>query len=179
MLIIKKVRLFSDEYKKVRKLLKKDFSKKDRFPMFLLYLLSIRKNVEFNAYYDDDQFVGFMYGVQNVEDYFVLYLAIDPKVQSKGYGSSLIEDLKKRYPGYQVILNAEAPNSDDPQSIRRIRFYAQNGINETGYCFVDRNEKYCVLSSKTTFKPEHYTECLKILSYGQYKVDIEKYDLSI
>ena len=175
MLREEKITPFSKSYRKAKKLLRDDFQEHDRFPMLLLVLLSLNKDIEFKAYYDSDCFVGFYYGVICDNCFFVLYLAIDPSVQSKGYGSSIISLIKNKHKGNQIILNAEAPEEeaeDYEQRKRRISFYERNGISETKYYFYDAGEKYIILSSSESFSKEDFFKCLDKLSKGKYKIDI-------
>ena len=72
------------EYKEIKSLMCRAFPKNEQIPMWLLHILAIRKSVEFSAYYDEDLFCGISYTVRNEELVFILYLAVNDKIRSKG-----------------------------------------------------------------------------------------------
>ena len=85
------------EYKEIKSLMCRAFPKNEQIPMWLLHILAIRKSVEFSAYYDEDLFCGISYTVSNEELLFILYLAVNDKIRSKGYGSAILQCIKQRF----------------------------------------------------------------------------------
>ena len=72
---------------------------------------------------------------------YVFFLAIDPAWRSHGYGAAVLDELRKRYAGRQLVLDIEPLDSAAPnyeQRLRRKNFYLRNGFRESG-CFF----KYC------------------------------------
>lgn len=62
------------------------------------------------------------------------FLAIDPSKQDRGYGTAVIEAIKKKFPDRLVFGEVEpydesADNNGD--RIRRMRFYLRNGVRAT------------------------------------------------
>ncbi len=92
---------------RVKGLLERAFPKNEQFPMFLLRLRAWSSYVHFLAYYDGDDFCGFTYTVENEDMVFVLYLAVNDEIRSKGYGTAILTDLKARASGRGVALNIE------------------------------------------------------------------------
>ncbi len=66
---------------------------------------------------------------------FIYYLAIDPGMRCKGYGSEALRLVRELYPGYRFSLNAEAPDetaNNNTQRLERVAFYNKNGFTDSG-----------------------------------------------
>ena len=83
------------EYKDACYLMRTAFPPNEQIPMWLLRVLAFRKNVNFRAFYDDDQFCGVLYTVEDNKYIFVLYLAVNDRIRSKGYGTKILDWLKQ------------------------------------------------------------------------------------
>ncbi len=173
----KKVSHQMAEYSSIRHLMKSAFPQNEQLPMWLLRLLSARKNINFRAFFDEEQFCGILYTAENSKYMFVLYLAVNDKIRSKGYGSQILQWLKQNT-SKTIVLNVEAADSNavnSKQREKRIEFYQKNGIVDTGYSFIDKDEKYSVLSSDAEhFSAEEYYSLLQWFSLGSYEVTISK-----
>lgn len=165
------------EYPDICKLLKTAFPRSEQIPVWILQLLAFRKDVNFRAFYDEDQFCGVLYTAEDDKYIFVLYLAVHAKVQSKGYGSMILRWLQK-HSSKNIVLNVEAENpsaENANQRENRIRFYCRNGITDTGYLFQDAGETYSVLASDcNSFIPQEYERLLKRFSFILYQKSIRK-----
>ena len=157
------------EYKEIKSLMCRAFPKNEQIPMWLLHILAIRKSVEFSAYYDEDLFCGISYAVSNGELVFILYLAVNDKIRSKGYGSAILQCIKQRFSNKAIALNIEPldPKSDNyAQRIKRFEFYLKNG-------FVDTH--YQILATTTQFPIKEYKLAIKQLSFGLYSPQIKEH----
>ena len=176
-LIGKKVNKKLKEYKNIRDLYMFSFSKEERVPYFYLKLFKNKKNIDFVAYYDNDEFIGFTYCVISSTYVFLFFLAIDPLKQSKGYGSKILEIIKDKYKDKYIFLNAQRIDSNvknNDERIRRINFYKRNGFNETGYYLVE-DIQYSILSSDNEkFKIEDYISLMNKFYLNLYKVKVIK-----
>ena len=134
----------------------------------MLQLLALGRNVHFRAFYDEDLFCGLLYTMENEKYVFVLYLAVNDRIRSKGYGSRILQWLQG-HTSKVLVLNVEAlregaPNAE--QRERRIAFYSKNGILNTGCTFEDAGETYAVLSSNPErFRKEEYERLLRQFGY--------------
>ena len=54
-----------NEYKDVCRLMRTAFPQNEQIPMWLLRVLAFRKNVNFRAFYEDDQLCGILYTAEN------------------------------------------------------------------------------------------------------------------
>ena len=159
------------EYPDIRRLMQTAFPQNEQIPFFLLQLLALRGNTSFRAFYDEQQFCGILYTYENDQYVFVLYLAVNDRIRSKGYGTQILQWLK-RNTSKVIVLNVESVNpaaENNRQREKRTEFYRRNGITDTEYRFTDDGERYSVLSSDSAkFKIEEYRALLKKFSFGSY-----------
>ena len=79
------------EYRKIYNLLKSAFPKNEQTPLFLLLLGAILKNMRFTVFYNADEFAGFLYSIENDKYYFILYIAVNPQLRSRGCGGAILD----------------------------------------------------------------------------------------
>ena len=143
------------EYKDACYLMRTVFPQNEQIPMWLLRVLAFRKNVNFRAFYDDDQFCGVLYTAEDNKYIFVLYLAVNDRIRSKGYGTKILDWLK--------------------QNTEKEFFYNQNGIFDTECRFIDEGETCSVLASDIEhFNSKEYEMLLSRFSFGTYKKHITR-----
>lgn len=92
------------EIKKVKELYEGSFPKNERIPINLLLRKAKKDFIEFLVIYDNDVFVGFTYLITREDLTYVLYIAIDNKIRSKGYGSLRSLKLKRGSPIIESYL---------------------------------------------------------------------------
>ena len=160
----------------VKRLIKSSFPIIEQFPFWLLSLLALQKGVRFDAYYDNEVFCGLTYTVEDKNMVFILYLAVNDKIRSQGYGSQILQSVKNHVYTKPIVLNVEATNpnaANAQQREKRIEFYRKNGIIDTNYVFVDNGETYSVLSSDSVnFQVYEYKKLLSRFSFGTYRKHI-------
>lgn len=165
------------EYKDVCYLMRTVFPQNEQIPMWLLRVLAFRKNVNFRAFYDDDQFCGVLYTAEDNKYIFVLYLAVNDRIRSEGYGTKILDWLKQNTEKI-TVLNVEAINPSTENALqreKRISFYNQNGIFDTECRFIDEGETYSVLVSDIEhFNSKEYETLLSRFSFGTYKKHITR-----
>lgn len=164
-----------NEYKDICRLMRTAFPKNEQIPMWLLRVLALRKNVNFRSFYEDDQFCGVLYTAEDNKYIFVLYLAVNDRIRSKGYGTKILDWLKQNTEKI-IVLNVEAINPSVENALqreKRISFYSRNGIFDTGCRFIDEGETYFVLASEIErFDSKEYEMLLSRFSFGTYKKHI-------
>ena len=163
------------EYKDVCRLMSAAFPKNEQIPMWLLNVLAFRKSVNFRVFYEDDQFCGVLYTVENNKYVFVLYLEVNDRIRSKGYGTKILDWLKRNTEKI-IVLNVESLNPSAQNALqreKRISFYSRNRIFDTGCRFIDAGENYSVLASDIVrFDSKEYERLLSRFSFGTYKKHI-------
>ena len=124
------------DYKDICALMKRVFQKEELMPMWLIRLLSLKKNYNFKVYYDQELLVGIMFTIESDDTLFVFYLAVNDEIHSKGYGSKLLHVLFEQYPNKSVTLFIETMDDKDAlnyeQRVKRLAFYERNGFLQTG-----------------------------------------------
>ena len=162
-LIPKQVHLNDPSFKKSKELLKTAFPKKEQTPAFLLLIGTRKKTIHFVAFYDNENFVGLLYTIENDKYYFILYLAVNQEMRSKGYGREILNYVYAQAGKRNIILNVERLDTaadNYEQRLKRVSFYEKNGIYRTGYGFSTGGVDYSVLTSdKKNFDP---SECKKL-----------------
>lgn len=164
------------EYKKVKELFENAFPLDERFPMWQLRLLQLlNRKIDFLAFYDEEDLVGAAYIVYTDRMAIPLYLAVDARLRSKGYGAFILTQLKRRYLGRPLTVECEvvAPTADNyEQRRRRMTFYERNGFKKTGWYLTDSSGKYALLSTAHNFSGKDYEEALLSFTHRLYKTEI-------
>lgn len=112
------------------------FPKKERMPFPMMVAMSKLWNTQFFGFYDGNIPCGLIYMASNRKIVFVMFLAVDKSLRSNGYGSSILQQLKNKYPDKKIIVSIEPCDNNAPDielRKRRKSFYMQNGYKETGY----------------------------------------------
>ncbi len=128
-------------FKETHRLNMDAFPDEERLDTELLAQLSEQGRLELLGVYDNGNYIGFTVIFHSERSVYVFFLAIDPAWRSHGYGAAVLDELRKRYAGRQLVLDIEpldSAASNYEQRLRRKNFYLRNGFRESG-CFF----KYC------------------------------------
>ena len=130
---MEKVHLNSTDIKRIYF---ESFPKKERMPFSMMVAMSKLWNTEFLGFYDGNALCGFVYLAHNSKIVFVMFLAVEKALRSKGYGSAILRDIQNKYSEKKIIISIE-PCDKDTLDIelrtRRKDFYMRNRYQETGY----------------------------------------------
>ncbi|MDO3412529.1 GNAT family N-acetyltransferase [Saccharibacillus sp. CPCC 101409] len=119
----------------IRSLYESAFPPNEKAPLAILLHKARKDFVDFLAFYDGDVQAGFAYLVAERDLVFLMYLAVEPSLRSKGYGSRILRELRQLYPGSRIVLNIEAQEpgaSNAAERRRRKAFYVRNGYSGSG-----------------------------------------------
>lgn len=172
MVFIKKVTKNLKEYNQIINVYHSSFPDNEKLPVWLINLLSIRKNVHFYAFFDESKFWGFAYIIQNEEQTFILYLATNPSIRSGGYGSRILTWIKENAPSKNIALNIETVDKaydNYEQRLKRLQFYNKNGYLDTKLKIFENDNIYSILSNSPKFSKEKYSRLIRQFSFGIYK----------
>lgn len=128
-----KVRFFS---RNVRQMYLNAFPPAERMPFPVMVAMSKLWHTDFLEFYDGDILCGFIYLAHNRKLVFIMFLAVDEVLRSKGYGSAILHEIQNRYPDKKIIVSIEPCDAVAPDLALRTRrkaFYSRNGYRETGY----------------------------------------------
>ncbi len=84
---------------------------------------------------DGDKRIGLLYVLECRDLVYIYYLAVDPGLQGRGYGSEILRKVREDHPGCRLALSCEAPDDaaeNNGQRLERISFYERNGFRDTG-----------------------------------------------
>ncbi|MGG5372098.1 hypothetical protein IGI67_003769 [Enterococcus sp. AZ196] len=143
-------------------------------PIWLLNILNLRKGIEFLAFYEEKLFCGFAYLVHHRKTTFIVYLATNPDIHSKGFGSKILKWIEKTYNQNEIVLNIEtvSPNYGNyQQRLRRQHFYFKNGYYKMDFKIEDNGVIYDILSNSKTFSFDKYKKMIRYFSFGFRNVE--------
>ncbi len=165
-------------YKEAKKILENSFPKNELLPPLLLYIISKRKNIEYKGYYDNETFIGISYIIKSKKEVYILYLAVNNKIQSKGYGTKILTQIKENNQDKELILDIEPLDktaNNYTQRQKRYKFYQKNGFyNTQNYLIEDIN--YLILSTNKNFKKETLQKLIKKNLFYTPKIEKIKID---
>ena len=150
------------------------FPREERPPVD--YFFSSFDNNEINnlyGFYDKDTFIGFSSVIIHKDICYIFFLAVKDEYRNKGYGSEILNELKKLYKRYILLLCYEYVSEQYPDyenRKRREQFYIKNGFkknpvitNEFGVTY----QTAYIGKRKITFN--EYEEIFKY-GFGDYAV---------
>lgn len=161
--------------KQVKKLFEQSFPKEERVPWWILRLNTRRAGFDLWAWLDGDTFCGFTLETTVGDLHFLMLLAVESAMHSKGYGSGILSVIRQEHE--TIVLNMEpmdetAPNY--PERCRRLAFYKKNGFFDTGCDVWEVGGKFRILSTKPRLDLEAYGKIFKWLSFGLWNVKLKQ-----
>ena len=129
---------------------------------------------EFFGIFDEDNFVGLIYNIVYKDLVYIYYLAITETLRHQGYGTKILNDIKKMYKDKRIILMAETvdPSASNYQErVNRSKFYAKNSFVFQGYTIMEWGVNYDMLGAiPTTSRKEEFKEIIKYY-FGDFFYD--------
>lgn len=149
--IIAKTRLAEQ----VNELYTNAFPREDKFAFDAVCRYTANNDdAEFVAYLDEGTFCGFTLALRGGKYLYVLYMATDVTLRSKGYGTRILDRLKALNPDAQLVLDIELPSesaANAEQRYRRRAFYERNGFWCTGDVFGVGEDLYLIMTTGATW----------------------------
>ncbi len=145
------------------------FPQNERLHFPMMVAMSKLWNTEFLGFYDDDTLCGFAYLAHNSKIVFVMFLAVDRAIRSKGYGSAILQDIQNEYPEKKIIISIEPCDQDVPDielRTRRKNFYIRNGYQETGYMMKLNGTVQEIIISNGEFDKKEFRTFFAVHSNG-------------
>lgn len=146
------------DYDQIKKLYHNAFPEDELVKWSRLMRKSRSNNVEFLAYYDQNELVGFTYVIQQRHVNFLFFLAVVDQLRSKGYDGQIIDWLRAKYADTPLVLEIETPDSqaqNASQRTRRLQFYQRHGFRDSGHRVQEGPVGYTVLSDDDSFAIEN------------------------
>lgn len=149
----------------VNGLYQRAFPAEERAPLCYLYYRMRTGKSQFYAVLEDEMFVGLVYTIVYKDIVYVFYLAVLESQRGKGYGSRILQVVKKRYQGYKVILNIEDPNEPGvdnyDERMKRLHFYEQNGFQDLHVQTREVDVAYELLGAGCVVTQKEYLQLMK------------------
>ena len=98
---------------------------------------------------------------------FILYLAVNTKIRSNGYGSYLLRWCLEKYKDKKIYLNIEEVKKefeDYETRKRRLNFYLKNGFFYTNYISKEDSGNFNILSNNLEIDINQYKMLDKIVA---------------
>ncbi|MBR0451278.1 MAG: GNAT family N-acetyltransferase [Oscillospiraceae bacterium] len=174
---LRPVRQNDPDVRLMQKLNEEAFPEAERVDPDDLYESGKSTNLDVLGIYSSDEFVGFIVTRLYWGIVYLAFLAVRPEVRSKGIGGKALQKLKEYYPGREIIVEFEAPDTDNRDNdirSRRKGFYLRNGFNPTGwYAF------YCGSEFEIASTAEHLNEKRYFALVDYLRSHIKDYDPKI
>ena len=161
----------------IKRLYHSAFPKEEQMPWWLIRLLAVQRGVDITGFYENREFCGFTFSVSTDDILFLMFFAVDASKRGKGYGSAILELLKKSNPEKEVFLNVELLDENTENysdRVRRVTFYKKNGFFDTGYEIDEVGGTFLVLATIPEIDPMKYRKVFEKISLGLWKPRIEK-----
>ncbi len=160
MLEFRNCKEYKNDLSKIKELYESSFPEDEQVPFFHLENQANTKISDIFGIYDGNNFIGLLVTVYYEDIIFLWYLAIEPSVQNKGYGSLILKEMQKQYPDHRLVLNIELVDQNNQLQVKRKNFYTKNRFKECGFY----TEEYGVLYEMLYYnKPITYQEYEKMM----------------
>lgn len=133
------------DYKEFKRLFYSAFPKEERLPYTILKRKAKKGAAELFIAKENDSFVGFIYLIPYLDMIYIFFFAIDENVRGGGYGSEILQLVRKRNEGKRIFL-AREPIDDDAdnagQRRKRREFYRKNGFQDLPLKIIENDFVY-------------------------------------
>ena len=111
------------------------FPKEEQIPWDDLVRLISEMHLDFTAYYEGEEFIGFTIIYPRPSFSWFWYFAVCPELRGQGYGQQILNLVIGHYRWQSLVMDIESTRQEsaDNREIRRRRhaFYLRNGFQET------------------------------------------------
>ena len=122
------------EGQKIKQLYETAFPKDEQIPWDDLMRLVGEMSLDFTAYYEGEEFIGFTIVYPRKSFNWFWYFAVCEEFRGNGYGQQILTQLIERYKGQPFVLDMESTTQvcdNLAQRKRRQAFYLRNGFRDT------------------------------------------------
>lgn len=164
-MIAKKMTSITALDEQIRGLYETAFPKEEQIPYPDLMMLMDKMQLDFTAYYEDGEFVGFTIVYPRKAFNWFWYFAVRNELRGKGVGQQILSMLMEEYKDCMNILDMESPDQLECDNLeqrkRRCAFYLRNGFRKTGVGKSFEGIDYAILmNGEGTFTMKDYEEVL-------------------
>ena len=142
----------------VEKIYTPSFPDDERIP-FERLIRSLSDTRTMTAVLDGDLLAGMFVVFLKDDLVYLAYLAVNPDIRSQGYGTAILEIIRKKYEGKRIVIDIEQQDSSADNSVERKRrkeFYLRAGYKDTGVRYFFYNVHYDLLSAGGNVKASDF-----------------------
>ena len=156
----------------VKTLYESAFPENERIPIKQLLDNKIKR--EFWAFFDKEEgasssatkFCGFSNSISLGDITNIVYFAVVPELRSRGYGSKILQAIRKQHPDTRIVVDIEVEeDSKDAEELerrnRRRDFYLRNGFGSSPVDYVWQGEHYRLLTAGGTVTEKEFRDFWK------------------
>ena len=162
--ITKAIKHDREGFQHIKDLYSTAFPRQEQVPLPFLINQTKKESVKFDAFYDDDVFVGLTYTISYKDISYLWYLATRSDLRSKGYGSQIMQHLHEVHSDKRIILNLDVQDesaADNDIRKKRKEFYLKNDYTSTGYSCIFNGNKLDVMSINGHVAPDEFVSIFK------------------
>ncbi|MBR0265730.1 MAG: GNAT family N-acetyltransferase [Prevotella sp.] len=152
---------------KIKQLYQMAFPEEEQIPWDDLMRLIEEMPLDFTAYYDGEEFIGFTIVYPRKTFNWFWYFAVREELRGKGYGQQILTHLIERYKDRANILDMESPEQpcdNLEQRRKRHAFYLRNGFRDTYvYRTYDGITYTIMMMGEGTFTQQDYDDIIQEL----------------
>ena len=165
------------EGQKIKQLYETAFPKDEQIPWDDLMRLVGEMSLDFTAYYEGEEFIGFTIVYPRKSFNWFWYFAVREELRGKGYGQQILTQLIERYKGQPFVLDMESTTQvcdNLAQRKRRQAFYLRNGFRDT-HVYRTYNDiiMTIMIKGEGTFTIQDWDEITNELKQFWWPSDIE------
>ena len=163
---------------KIKRLYETAFPDGEQIPWDDLMRLVGEMPLDFTAYYDDEEFIGFTIVYPRKAFNWYWYFAVCEELRGKGYGQKILSQLIEHYKGQTSVLDMESPTQvcdNQNQRKRRHNFYLRNGFRDTNvYRSYNDITMTIMMMGEGTFTMQDWAEITNELKQFWWPDDIKE-----
>ena len=163
---------------KIKQLYETAFPEDEQIPWKDLMRLVEEMPLDFTAYYDGEDFIGFTIVYPRKSINWFWYFAVCEKLRGKGYGQQILTQMIEHYKGQSFVLDMESPtqvSENIDQRKRRQNFYIRNGFKDTNvYRTYNDITMTIMMRGEGTFTMKDWDDIIHELQQFWWPDDIEE-----
>ena len=162
----------------IKQLYESAFPEGEQIPWDDLMRLVEEMPLDFRAYYDGADFIGFTIVYPRKSFSWFWYFAVREELRGKGYGQQILTQLIELYKEQNFVLDMESPTQvceNIDQRKRRHAFYLRNGFRDTNvYRTYNDITMTIMMRGEGTFTMKDWDDIIHELQQFWWPVDIKE-----
>ena len=151
----------------IKQLYQTAFPEDEQIPWDDLVRLIGEMHLDFTAYYENDEMIGFTIVYPRPSFNWYWYFAVRPELRGGGKGQQILTNLIEKYKGQSCVLDMESPRQEcfnKEQRLRRHAFFLRNGFRDSNvYRCWDDLEMTIMMMGEGTFTIQDWDDIVNEL----------------